>query len=61
MLCAYYKTDLFGNNRPNAVLSSPKNAAPVLSVDAAGNWTRGLQRGEAKDNYWLQELNIRGS
>lgn len=56
----YYKTDLFGNNRPNAVLSSPKNAAPVLSVDAAGNWTRGLQRSEAKDNYWLQELNVRG-
>jgi iron complex outermembrane receptor protein len=56
----YYKTDLFANNRPNAVLATPANAAPVLSVDQNGNWTRGLQRSEAKDNYWLQELNIRG-
>lgn len=56
----YYKTDLFANTRPNAVLSSPANAAPVLSIDNNGNWTRGLQRNEAKDNYWMQELNIKG-
>jgi iron complex outermembrane receptor protein len=57
----YYKTDLFANTRPNAVVSSPANAAPILSVDADGNWTRGLQRNEAKDNYWLQELNLKGN
>ncbi|WP_298222948.1 TonB-dependent receptor [Flavobacterium sp.] len=57
----YYKTDLFANTRPNAVLSSPANAAPILSVDANGNWKRGLQRSEAKDNYWLQEVNVKGN
>ncbi|HMK06837.1 MAG TPA: TonB-dependent receptor [Flavobacterium sp.] len=57
----YYKTDLFANVRPNAVLSTPANAAPVLSVDASGNWKRSVQRSEAKDNYWLQELNLNGS
>ncbi|MEO8517390.1 MAG: TonB-dependent receptor [Flavobacterium sp.] len=56
----YYKTDLFATTRPNAVLSTPLNATPVLSVDADGNWKRSLQRSEAKDNYWLQELNIKG-
>jgi iron complex outermembrane receptor protein len=56
----YYKTDLFANVRPNAVLSTPANAAPILSIDADGNWKRSIQRSEAKDNYWLQEFNLRG-
>ncbi|PWA07461.1 TonB-dependent siderophore receptor [Flavobacterium psychrotolerans] len=56
----YYKTDLFANARPNTVLGTPANSAPILSVDADGNWKRSVQRSEAKDNYWLQELNLKG-
>ena len=47
----YYKTDLFANTRPNS---------PITSMQANGDWTRGLQRTEAKDNYWFQEVNIKG-
>jgi iron complex outermembrane recepter protein len=47
----YYKTDLFANTRPNS---------PITSMLSNGNWTRGLQRSEAKDNYWMQELNLKG-
>ncbi|WP_333600577.1 TonB-dependent siderophore receptor [Flavobacterium sp.] len=47
----YYKTDLFANTRPNS---------PITSMQANGDWTRGLQRSEAKDNYWYQELNLKG-
>jgi iron complex outermembrane receptor protein len=47
----YYKTDLFATTRPNS---------PISSMKANGDWTRGLQRSEAKDNYWLQEFNIKG-
>ncbi|HNP32937.1 MAG TPA: TonB-dependent receptor [Flavobacterium sp.] len=47
----YYKTDLFANTRPNS---------PITSMQLNGDWTRGLQRSEAKDNYWYQEVNVRG-
>lgn len=47
----FYETDLFATTRPNA---------PVTSMQANGDWTRGLQRNEAKDNYWAQELNVKG-
>lgn len=47
----YYKTDLFANTRPNS---------PVTSMQANGDWTRGIQRNQAKDNYWLQEANLKG-
>jgi iron complex outermembrane receptor protein len=47
----FYETDLFANTRPNS---------PVTSMQANGDWTRGLQRSEAKDNYWMQELNAKG-
>jgi iron complex outermembrane receptor protein len=47
----YYKTDLFANTRPNS---------PITSMQANGDWTRGIQRNEAKDNYWLQEANLKG-
>ena len=29
-------------------------------MQANGDWTRGIQRNEAKDNYWLQEANLKG-
>ncbi|MEO5776507.1 MAG: TonB-dependent receptor [Flavobacterium sp.] len=47
----YYQTDLFANTRPNS---------PITSMQANGDWTRGIQRNEAKDNYWLQEANLKG-
>jgi iron complex outermembrane receptor protein len=47
----YYQTDLFANTRPNS---------PITSMQLNGDWTRGIQRSEAKDNYWLQEANIKG-
>ncbi|QKJ62932.1 TonB-dependent siderophore receptor [Flavobacterium sp. M31R6] len=47
----FYETDLFANTRPNS---------PITSMKANGDWTMGLQRSEAKDNYWLQELNAKG-
>ena len=47
----YYKTDLFANTRPNN---------PITSMSLNGDWTRGLQRNQAQDNYWFQDLNIQG-
>lgn len=47
----YYNTDLFANTRPNS---------PITSMQTNGDWTRGLQRSEAKDNYWFQEVNLKG-
>jgi len=48
----YYKTDLFANTRPNS---------PITSMTLTGDWTRSLQRNEAQDNYWLQELDLKGT
>jgi iron complex outermembrane receptor protein len=47
----YYTTDLFANTRPNS---------PITSMQLNGDWTRGLQRSEAKDNYFFQEVNVKG-
>ena len=48
----YYKTDLFANTRPNN---------PITSMTLNGDWTRGLQRNQAQDNYLFQDLNAKGT
>lgn len=48
----YYDTDLFTNVRPN-------NAGSVVQAD--GSWKRNLQRSKVKDNYFLQQLDLKGT
>lgn len=48
----YYETDLFSNNRPNA-------AGGTVAAD--GNWTRSLQRNQVQDNYFIQQLDLKGN
>jgi iron complex outermembrane receptor protein len=47
----YYETDLFTNARPNASGGT---------ISATGNWTRSIQRSEVKDNYFIQQLDLKG-
>ncbi len=47
----FYDTDLFTNARPNA-------SGGV--VQANGDWTRSIQRSEVKDNYFIQQLDLKG-
>jgi iron complex outermembrane receptor protein len=48
----YYDTDLFSNARPNTAGSL---------VQANGNWNRNLQRSEVKDNYFIQQVDLKGN
>ncbi|MCF6132017.1 TonB-dependent siderophore receptor [Flavobacterium wongokense] len=48
----YYDTDLFSNARPNS-------AGSVVQPD--GSWNRNLQRNEVKDNYYIQQLDLKGN
>lgn len=48
----YYDTDLFSNARPNASGGT---------VQANGDWTRSLQRSKVNDNYFVQQLDIKGT
>jgi iron complex outermembrane receptor protein len=48
----YYDTDLFSNARPNASGGL---------VQPNGNWNRNLQRSEIKDNYFIQQLDLKGN
>jgi iron complex outermembrane receptor protein len=48
----YYDTDLFSNARPNA-------SGGVVQEN--GDWTRNLQRTEAKENYFLQQVDLNGN
>ncbi len=50
----YYETDLFTNTRPNPVLVGG-------NITASGDWTRSIQRAEAKDNYFIQQLDLKGN
>lgn len=47
----YYDTELFSNNRPNASGGT---------VNANGNWTRTIQKADTKDNYFIQQLDVKG-
>src|SRR6478672_3025241 len=47
----YYDTELFTNNRPNASGGT---------VQANGNWTRSIQKSDVKDNYFIQQLDLKG-
>jgi len=47
----FYYTDLFSNARPNA-------SGGI--VDTNGDWKRNLQRSETKDNYYIQQLDVKG-
>lgn len=47
----YYETDLFANTRPNASGGT---------VAANGDWNRNLQRSEVRDNYFLQQVDLKG-
>lgn len=47
----FYDTDLFTNSRPNASGGT---------IQANGNWTRSIQRSEVKDNYYIQQLDLKG-
>lgn len=48
----YYDTELFANTRPNSGTNG--------TIRANGDWTRSIQRNEAKDNYFIQQLDIKG-
>lgn len=50
----YFETDLFTNTRPNPVSTGG-------NINASGEWTRSIQRAEAKDNYFIQQIDIRGN
>jgi iron complex outermembrane receptor protein len=50
----YFETDLFSNTRPNPVLTGG-------NITASGDWTRSIQRAEAKDNYFLQQIDLKGN
>lgn len=47
----YYDTELFSNTRPNASGGT---------VSANGDWTRSVQKSKVKDNYFLQQLDLKG-
>ena len=46
----YYKTELFSNARPNT----------GGAINSNGDWTRNIQKSEAKDNYFIQQLDLKG-
>jgi iron complex outermembrane receptor protein len=48
----YYDTELFANTRPNSGTNG--------TIQANGDWTRSIQRNEAKDNYFIQQLDVKG-
>jgi iron complex outermembrane receptor protein len=48
----FYQTDLLSNTRPNSGTNG--------TVQANGDWTRSIQRAEAKDNYYIQQLDLKG-
>lgn len=48
----YYDTQLFSNTRPN----SGSNG----TVQTNGDWTRSIQKNEAKDNYFIQQFDVKG-
>lgn len=48
----FYETDLFSNTRPNASGGT---------VQPDGSWNRNLQRSEVKDNYYIQQLDFKGT
>jgi iron complex outermembrane receptor protein len=48
----YYETELFSNTRPNSGTNG--------SVKPNGDWNRSIQRNKAKDNYLMQQLDLKG-
>lgn len=48
----YYDTELFSNTRPNTGSNG--------SVQSNGDWNRSIQKTEAKDNYFMQQLDLKG-
>lgn len=48
----YYDTELFSNARPNSSGGT---------VSANGDWTRSVQKSKVKDNYFLQQLDLKGN
>ncbi|HEX8268624.1 MAG TPA: TonB-dependent receptor [Flavobacterium sp.] len=46
----YYETELFSNTRPNA----------GGLITAEGEWNRSLQRSQVHDNYFLQQIDLKG-
>ena len=48
----YYETELFSNTRPNTGSGG--------AVQTNGDWNRSIQRNKAKDNYYMQQLDLKG-
>ena len=48
----FYETDLFSNTRPNPVIGG--------NITAVGDWTRSIQRTENKDDYFIQQADLKG-
>ena len=48
----YFETELFSNTRPNSGTNG--------TVQANGDWNRSIQRTKAKDNYFMQQLDLKG-
>ena len=49
----FYETDLFSNTRPNPVIGG--------NITANGDWTRSIQRTESKDDYFIQQTDLKGT
>jgi iron complex outermembrane recepter protein len=49
----FYQTELFSNTRPNSGTNG--------TVTSTGDWTRSIQKAEAKDNYFVQQLDLKGT
>jgi len=48
----FFETDLFSNTRPNPVIGG--------NITAVGDWTRSIQRTENKDDYFIQQADLKG-
>ena len=49
----FYQTELFSNTRPNSGTNG--------TVSANGDWNRSIQKAEAKDNYFIQQVDLKGN
>jgi len=49
----FYQNELFSNTRPNSGTNG--------FVLSNGIWTRSLQKNEAKDNYYIQQIDLKGN
>jgi iron complex outermembrane receptor protein len=49
----YYQTELFSNTRPNTGTNG--------AIAANGDWNRSIQKADSQDNYFIQQLDLKGN